>query len=146
LSNLLATGDPHPHVFGIVNGPWYVHLSNVGNLSQKGYGAASRFGTALTTKVALATLHFAGSGEEYRAITGVNSINSREDTIPCHWVRPGTAPGGGSRGLKGESTLFRQPATVRSNGDNLTTTITREFMHANGLYVPWAASSVAGVR
>jgi hypothetical protein len=143
VDQLLTASDTYPYVVGAVEGGWEDLFSDVAAIGSSARCAATRFGGSATTKVALLTRYFHFAATDFDAV-GVNSLNSKEDTLLVEWARPSSA--GGARGLKGASTMIRQRGTSRSNGDNLTTTITREYVHANGLWVPWAITGTACVR
>lgn len=143
VDQLLPTSDTYPYVVGAVPDDWRNRFSTISTLGTAGYGAATRFGGSGTTKVGLLTRHFPFESVAYNAL-GVNSLNSREDPLLVEWARPSSA--GGARGFKGASTMVRDAATARSNGDNLTATATREFVFANGLWVPWSIPGTACVR
>jgi hypothetical protein len=143
VTDLLTGSDTYPYVVALVNDDWLASFGDATNIAAAARGGATRFGGSGTTKVALLERRFT-EGTRYIEAIGVNSLNSREDTIFPEWARPAAA--GGARGLKGTSSVLRLRATARSSGDNLTTTITREFMHSNGLWVPWSIPGTAGVR
>lgn len=144
VDQLLSGSDTYPYVVGAVDSDWRNNLSSVTSIASAAYGAATRMGGSGTTKVLLLERYFPSAGEAYSTAIGVNSLNSREDPLLIEWARPSAA--GGARGLKGASTMIRQRSTARSNGDNLTATATREFVHANGLWVPWSIPGTACVR
>lgn len=144
-AQILSTGDTFPYVCGFNSEASMSYLaSSMVSSEAIQYGAATRFGTGLTTKVGAG--FYGAIAEPWVGLFGVNTVTLKEDPTPVGWGRAQTVAS--PNGFKGISTLLRWRGAAHNNADMVSTTgvNTYDWMAVNDVLVPWNLAPIVAVR